>query len=246
MAVQTREELKEYCLRKLGKPVININVDDTQLEDRIDEALETYTEKHYDATIEQWVSYKLTQTDIDNGYIPIPDDILVVLNIMPVHQLIAHNNMFSYQYQIAVNQLSPWQPFDQVDYFMKIMNYESVMDLTSVTPTFSFSRHQKRLYVNENLGNLGVDYPFGMRVQKIVDPEGSGNTVYNDKWLKEYTCALFKRQWGENMKKFSGVQMLGGVELNGQQLFDEAMEELQQLEETLQDTYMEPISFFVG
>lgn len=245
MAVTSRDELKEYCLRRLGKPVININADDTQLEDRIDDALEIYTEKHYDATQEDWVSYVLTQTDIDNGYLTIPNNILVIMEILPFSEIVAYNNMFSYQYQIMANTLSPWQPFDQIDYYLKMMDYQNAMDMTTANPRFEFTRHAHQLKIHTNLDSLGVDFPLGVRVQRILDPE-TYTDVYNDKWLKEYCTSLFKRQWGENTKKFSGIQMLGGVEINGQQIYDEAVAELEKLEETLENTYMEPCSFIFG
>ena len=241
----TREELKEYCLRRLGKPVIQINVDDTQLEDRIDEALEVYQEKHYDATERDWVYYEITQADIDNGYVTVPDDILVVISILPFNEIIAQGNMFSYQYQIALSELSPWHPFDQLDYFMKVTNYESISDMTSVTPTMNFSRHGKKLKIFSELGDLGVGYKLGMQVQRIIDPE-QNVSVYNDKWLKEYTTAVFKRQWGENLSKFNEVQLLGGVTINGDRIMQEAMQEIERLNETLEATYSEPTGFIMG
>lgn len=245
MAVTTREELKQYALRKLGKPVININVDDTQLEDRIDEALETYQEKHFDATEMDWVFYELTQNDIDNGFIPIPADIMTVISVMPFNELFAQGDIFGYQYQLAISTLSPWKPFNQIDYFMNIANYESISEMTSVNPSIQFTRHADRLKIFSNISRLNIGYKIGIQVQRIIDPE-SNNKIYNDKWLKEYVTALFKKQWGENMKKFSGVTMLGGVELNGQQLFDEANLEIESLIETLQETYMEPCGFIMG
>lgn len=245
MAVQSREELKQYAMRKLGQPVININVDDTQLEDRIDEALETYQEKHFDATERDWVYYELTQTDIDNGYVTVPDDILVVISILPFNEIIAQGNMFSYQYQIALSELSPWTPFNQLDYFMKVTNYESIADMTTVTPTMDFSRHGRKLKIFAELGDIGVGFKLGMQVQRIIDPEQT-TSVYNDKWLKEYVTALFKRQWGENLSKFNGVQMLGGVELNGEGILTQALEEIQALEETLETTYQLPTDFIMG
>ena len=225
--------------------IININVDDTQLEDRIDDALEVFQEKHYDATERDWVYYELTQADMDNGYITVPDDILVVISILPFSEIVAQGNIFSYQYQIATSELSPWRPFDQIDYFMKVTNYESILDLTSVTPTIDFSRHQKKLRVFSDLTKLCVGYKFGVQVQRIIDPE-SVTAIYNDKWLKEYTTALFKRQWGENLSKFNEVQLLGGVTINGDRIMQEALQEIEQLLETLESTYMEPVGFIMG
>lgn len=245
MAVTSREELKQYCLRRLGQPVITINVDDTQLEDRIDEALEVYQEKHYDATERDWVYYELTANDFVNGYITLPDDILVVISILPFNEIIAQGNMFSYQYQIALSELSPWRPFNQLDYFMKVTNYESISDMTTVTPTMNFSRHGRKLKVFSELSDLGVGYKFGMQVQRIIDPEETVS-VYNDKWLKEYTTALFKRQWGENLSKFNEVQLLGGVTINGDRIMQESLQEIERLHETLENTYMEPTGFIMG
>jgi hypothetical protein len=245
MAVTTRLELKEYCLRKLGKPVININVDDTQVEDRVDEALETFQEKHYDATERDWVYYELTQTDLDNGWVAIPDDILVVIGLLPFSEIAAQADLFSYQYQLALKELSPWRPLNQLDYYMKVTNYESINDMTSVTPTFDFSKHAGKLKIFEDLKKLGVGYKLAVHVQRIIDP-AQVPKIYNDKWLKEFTTALVKRQWGENLKKMSGITLLGGVELNGQQIFDEAMDEIAKLEENLEETYMLPNDFIVG
>lgn len=245
MAVTSREELKQYCLRRLGQPVITINVDDTQLEDRIDEALEVYQEQHYDATERDWVYYELTQADIDNGYITVPDDILVVMNVLPFDDIISQGGMFSYQYQVALSSLSPWTPFNQIDYYMKMVNYESINELTGVTPTITFSRHARKLKVFSDISNLSVGYRIGAQVQRIINPEDV-NAVYNDKWLKEYTTAIFKRQWGENLSKFNEVQLLGGVTINGERIASEAIQEIEKLLETLENTYQEPVGFCIG
>jgi len=243
--IATREELKEYCLRKLGAPVINIEADDTQLEDRIDDAIQVYVEQHYDGTEEKWVSYLLTQTDIDSGYITLPDNILAVLEVRANSHLLGYRDMFSYQYQIKANQLSPFQVFDSVDYFMKMTNLQNTMDLTSVTPTFEHIRHAKKVKVATDLTRLGVDYPFVMKVAMILDPEDMVS-MYNDKWLKSYATALFKHQWGSNVKKYNEVQLIGGLTINGQQLFDEANQDIERLSEELETKYTEPFGFIFG
>tara|TARA_B100000929_G_scaffold290599_1_gene284997 strand:- start:123836 stop:124579 length:744 start_codon:yes stop_codon:yes gene_type:complete len=247
MSVNSREKLKEYCLRQLGKPVININVAEEQIQDRIDDALQKYTEEHYDGSVEEWVSYKITQEDIDNGYMSLPDNILVVTDIMPINEIVAHNSLFSYQYQVAMQELSNFTPFDSSDYFMKMFNYNSVSDMLSGASSYNFVRHQNRIYINSasSLGELGVDYPLGFKVIRLLDPQNAPS-MFNEVWLKKYTTALIKKQWGNNMKKMSGVQLLGGVELNGQQIYDEAVEEIEQLEVELEEKYSEPLSFIVG
>lgn len=242
----TRAQLKEYSLRKLGAPVINIEIDDTQIEDRIDDALQKFSEGHYDATSEEWVAYKLTQTDLDNEYVTLPEDILVVLEVMPVNDIVAHNNMFSYQYQAGLQQLSNFKPFDSLDYYMRMTHYEEVKQMLSAAQSFEFNRHENKLTIRSiDFNTLGLDFQLGIKVHRIIDPELFGS-VYNDTWLKAYTTALIKHQWGANVKKFSGVSLLGGVEINGQQIFDEAKEEIETLETELWEKYAEPIDFIMG
>lgn len=238
----TRQEYIDYCLRKLGKPVININVATDQLDDRVDEALDMFVDHHYDATVEDWLSYPITQTDIDNGYIELPDDIINVIDIIDVSELFAHTNMFSYQYQIAINELSPWQPFDQLDYFMKVTNYDSITSLTNVSPRFDYIRHGRQLKVYYD---FAVGYPLGLKVQRILDPN-TMTKIWNDPWLKKYGTALFKKQWAENVSKFENIQLLGGVTINGEQLMQRALDEIERLEEELEETYSYPTDFIFG
>ena len=246
MAIVTnRATLVEWCLRKLGKPVININVSTDQIDDRVDEALQVYQEKHYDATQEIWVAHTLTQADVDNRYVTLPDDILIVTQIQkPVSNLYTSDRMFDYNYQISVNELSPFQPIDQINYFMTVTNYEQIMDMVNTVPTFEYSRHLQRLVLNDSLVDMGVGYPLILRVFKLIDPNSS--KIYNDRWLKEYTAALIKRQWGENLSKHGQIQLLGGITLNGELIYSQAQEDIAKLEEQLQDVFSEPTDFFVG
>jgi len=244
MAIPTnRQQLIDYCLRKLGSPVINIEVADEQLDDRVDEAIEVYQEKHYDATEFKWVSYVLTENDINNGYITLPEHVHTVTEVAKTSGLFNNSGLFSYQYQIALNTLSPWQPFDSTDYFMKMTDYYNTVSLTDPDTRFVFSKHGRKLIIYEN--DLQAGLHIGIKIFQLIDPEEVAD-VYNDKWLKQYLVALIKRQWGENLKKFDNVQMLGSVELNGQQIFDEALAEIERLEEELEQVYSDPTDFFIG
>lgn len=240
----TREEFADYCLRKLGSPVININVAPEQIEDRIDEALETYREKHYDATEEQWVHYVITQDDLDNGYITVPNDILNVIELIPVglgNSGFASKDMFSYQYQIMAGEMQSWDPFDSVDYFIKMTSIDEIRMLTDPDPRFKYIRHQNKVRIYNDY-DMFVGQAVAMRVFKEVPDDD----IWNDKWLKSYASALIKRQWAENVSKFENIQLLGGVTINGDRLMQEATQELEQLEETLETTYQEPIGFIMG
>lgn len=241
--VTNRTEFIDYCLRRLGQPVININVAPEQVQDRIDEALEVYQEKHYDATEEQWIVYTLTQEDIDNKYITVPSDILSVIDILPTGLIFGgrdSGDMFNYQYQVMINQLSPWQPFDRLDYFMKMTDLEETRQMLDADPRFKFVRHEQKVRIYKD--TLDVGYPIVMRVFRLVDP----NFVWNDLWLKAYATALIKRQWGENTSKFQNIQLLGGVTINGEKLYTDALQEIEKLEERLETTYMEPVGFIMG
>lgn len=242
-----RDDFKDYCLRALGSPVINIEITPAQIEDRVQEAMDLYIEWHHDATEELWVSYPLTQDDIDNKYIEIPDDsnIIRVTEIRPMYESAYGDQMFNPIYQIQKHHLSAWKPFDSIDYFLRMTNLQETLDLISPTPTFEHVKHGNKLYVSQNLTELGVDFPFAMKVFKFLDPEVHVK-VYKDKWLKSYAIALLKRQWASNIKKYEQVQLLGGIVLNGKELYDEAKEEIEKLETQLEEKYQEPCGFLFG
>lgn len=244
--VSSRVDLSAWCLRKLGAPVININVAPEQIDDRIDEALQVYQEKHFDATQELWYAYKLTETDITNGYITLPDEFLSVVEIrqLTTNYSSSSDKMFDFNYQIGLNELSPFQSMDLINYYMVVTNYELIMDILTTVPRFEYSRHLNRLVLNDNLKSIGVGYPIVMRVYKIIDPDAS--SVYNDRWLKQYAAALIKRQWGENLMKHGQIQMIGGITVNGESIFQQAMDEITKLEDQLNDQFQEPTDFFVG
>lgn len=246
MAINNRAEFAEYCLRKLGKPVITINVAPEQVEDRIDEAVKAWQEKHYDGTEREWVAYTMTEQDVLNGYVTVPDDIIVVDQMMPMSTLYRENasdSLFSYRYQYFVQNMSPFQPLDMLNYYLTMTNLSEVNDMVNTTERFEFVRHKNRLSVFRGTWTTGEVLCF--HVYRQINPDANPK-AWQDKWLQQYATALIKQNWGSNMKKHGEIQLLGGVTVNGQQIFDEAVTELQALEEQLQDTYQEPVGFQVG
>lgn len=243
----SRATLGEWCLRKLGKGANIINVTADQLDDRIDEALMLFQEWHYDATEELWVTHSLNQTDIDNGYIILDDSFLTVSEIKMYSQQYYQSGepLFDFNYQVALSELDLFNPVDQINYFMTITNYEQIMDLTEAVPTFKYSRHQNKLMINTDIANYRVGYPVIMRVFKLIDPS-SCSKIYGDRWLMNYSTALIKKQWAENLMKFGGVQLAGGITLNADALYQQASEEITNLEQQLHDFYSEPIDFMIG
>lgn len=244
----SRESFGEYCLRSLGKPVININVAPEQVLDRIDEALQVYSEKHFDATENEWVAYRVTAEDVLRGYVTVPNDILVIDEIIgldEVAQSYADDEDFGYRYQLVMGSFSPFGSLDSLSYYMNVSYINELNSLIQVTPRFEYTRHKNRLNVYQSFKDYRVGNVLCMHVMRIINPDENPQ-VWNDKWLKEYTKALIKRQWGENMKKHGEIQLLGGVTVNGQQFYDEAIQEIADLETELETNYQLPIDCFMG
>ena len=220
MAVpNSRDTLIDYCLRALGAPVIEINVDDQQLDDRLDEAIQYYQEYHGDAVVRNVRKHKLTQDDITNGYIPIPETFLSVNNVLDVHARGSSAGMFDVSYQLHLNDI-----FDLGGpYGGGLVNYEITKqymsliqrNINGVYEKLEFSRHKNRLnfFSDEMLkspAGLGVGNYLIIDGYELVDPD-TFTDVYNDMFLKKYLTALIKRQWGANLIKFEGMQLPGGV-----------------------------------
>lgn len=244
----SRAEFTEYCLRKLGKPVIRINVAPEQVDDRIDDAIQAWNDKHYDGSEKAWIGYALTQEDILAGYITLPDDIMTVDQIVPMSTIYKENgsdSLFSYRYQFMMQNMSPFQPLDMLNYYMTMVNLQEVNDMVNTTERFEFTKHKSKLIIYRGMESSKVGEVLTFHVFKKIIPDVVPG-AWNDKWLKRYATALIKQNFGQNMKKHGEIQLLGGVSVNGQQIFDEATQEISDLEEELRSTYEEPIDFCLG
>jgi hypothetical protein len=245
----TRQGLIDYCKRRLGDPVIEINVDEDQLEDRVDEALQYYREYHSEATYRGYIQHQVTQTDIDNKYISISSNVQHVTKLFKLQQGIFSRNMFSVKYQMHMNDIANMHSYiGDLAYYEQVMQYMSLLDMRlNGTPQVDYVRKQNRLYIHGNFEDEDVkvgEYVVA-EVYSIIDA-GDHTAVWNDLWLKEYTTALIKLQWGSNLIKFEGMQMPGGVTLNGRQLYEDAMGELERLREKLRNDHELPVDFFIG
>lgn len=245
----SRQDLIDYCLRSLGAPVIEINVDEDQVSDRIDEAIQFYQEYHSDAVVRIYKKHKVTQADIDNRYIPIGDEILFVNRIFPINGGTTGTGMFSVDYQIHLNDI-----FDMQNAYGGLLNYEmtqqylSLIDrqISGMQHISTFSRHLDRLAIEIDWeANVSVGSFIIVEGYQAINPD-TYTDVYNDRFLKKYATALIKRQWGLNLIKFEGMQLPGGVTLNGRQIYDDAVQDIEKIEEEMQLTYEMPPHFFVG
>jgi hypothetical protein len=246
----SRATLIEYCKRRLGDPVIEINIDEDQLEDRVDEALQYYQEYHSDATIRTYLKHQITATDVSNEYITLSNDIIFVSKLFPISSSFNSSyNFFDIKYQMMLNDIADLQNFaGDLAYYEQMQQYLSLLDMKlNGTPQVQFSRKQNRLYIFGDFADEDIkagEYIIA-EVYSIVDPE-TYTSIYNDMWLKEYTTSLIKQQWGQNLIKFEGMQLPGGVTLNGRQIYDDATGEIERLRENLRLEHELPPDFFVG
>lgn len=242
----TREAFKEYCLRKLGKPVIEINVDDDQVEDRIDEALAYYHDYHFDGTEKVYLAHSVTEEDKTNRYLTIPEAVIGVVNIFDIGDSYSTNNLFNIRYQIALNDLFAFNYGPFAPYYMALQNVALAEELFVGRQSLRYNRHVNKLYIDMDWEAKIVtgEYIIVEAYQK-VDPE-TYSDVWADRWLQRYATAQIKKQWGENLKKFEGLQMPGGLTFNGQKIWDEATDELQKLEDEMISSYSLPVSDMIG
>ena len=257
----TRETLKQYCLRNLGKPVIDINVDDDQVEDRIDEALQYFAQYHVDGVERMYLKYLVTADDITrmttdasesvtensvtttykraDNFLVVPSSVISVINVFPLSDR-ANLNMFDVRYQLRLNDLYDFSSTSIVHYQMTMQHLDFLDHILVGEKPMRFNQLSNRLYVDMD---WGTDITAGeyliFEVYRKVDPD-TYTDLYDDIYLKRYLTALIKRQWGQNLSKFSGTAMLGGVTLNGPELFSSAIDEQQRLEEEIRLNYEEP------
>jgi len=247
MATPTsRADFKEYCLRKLGKGVIQINVSDQQVEDRIDDALEYFQEYHSDAITRTYVKHQVTQADIDNEYISLDNSVTTVVRVLSIDDGTASSSMFDVRYQMHLNDVFDFTSVDASQYVSMRQHLTMLDDLFNGTTPIRHERHTDRLYMDMNWSdNLVVDSYIIIECYKVIDPT-TFPQIWGDRFLREYCTALVKEQWGMNVSKYEGISLPGGVTMNGRAILDEAKTEIAELEEQMQLRHELPVDFFQG
>lgn len=233
MALPTnRTEFTEYCLRSLGKPVININVDNSQIDDRIDEALKMYWDYHYDGTEKIYYKYEVTpQTKIDK-YVPMPENVIGVVNLFPFGVGYGTGDIFNIQYQIALNDLYTLTSVSMVPYYTAMTHISFLEEMLVGKQPIRYNRHMNRLYIDMNWDRIADGQFIVAEAYQVVDPDVY-TKAWSDRWLMKYATALIKEQWGTNLTKFSGVELPGGVMFNGERILSDAREERLKLEKDI-------------
>ena len=266
----TKATLKSYCLRALGHGVIDINVSDDQVDDRLDEALQYFAEYHYDGVERMLLKHQITSADITRGtsdasttatdvvdssvtatwtegkgYIPIPSSVLSVVQVFPFSDTTT-SNMFDLRYQLRLNDLYDFSSTSIMHYEMTLQHLDFLEHVLVGEVPIRFNQHQQRLYLDMDWNNdVTADEYIVIECYRKLDPT-TYTDVYNDMYLKRYATSLIKKQWGANLSKFNGVAMLGGVTMNGETIYSQAIEEITKLEEQIQLAFELPPMHMIG
>jgi hypothetical protein len=275
----SRQGLVDYCLRKLGAPVLEINVAEEQIEDLVDDAIQLFQERHFDGVYQTYLKYQITQEDIDRGRAKNIDEVGIastsvtanivgdittfnyyensnflqvpshIIGINKIFQLGGSNSissgMFSFKYQLFLNDIYYWGSSELLTYTMTKTYLEDIDFLLTTQKQIRFNKRQDRLYMDIDWSSLRVGEYLIIDCYRMMDPNDYSK-VWNDSFLKPYLTALIKRQWGQNLIKFQGVKLPGGIELNGRQLFDDGQKELEAIIEKMSSTYELPPLDMIG
>jgi len=275
----TREELKEYCLRQLGAPVLEINVADEQVEDLLDDTLQYFNERHYDGVERMYLKYKVSQDDINRGkatgtdgigittttgtsniagfgtttfnfyensnYIQVPDSVIGIEKIFKFDTSSISAGMFGIKYQLFLNDLYSFNSIELLQYAMTKTYLEDIDFLLTTDKQIRFNKRQNRLYLDIDWGAQNKDTFFVIDCQRALDPNNFSK-VFNDSFVKRYLTSAIKRQWGQNLIKFQGVKLPGGIELNGRQLYDDGQRELDEIKQRMAMDYEMPPLDLIG
>ena len=266
----TKQQLLDYCKRQLGAPVVEINVDDDQADDILDDALQFFQEYHYDGTIRTYLKHQITQSEIDNqktnsnvtsstsggsdnggttwlegnNYIELPESVISVVRVLDISS--STNNMFDLRYQLRLNDLYDLNSTSILHYEMVQQHLGMLDDMLVGSAFMRHSKHGNRLYIDMDWSaNINAGEYIVIECIRKQDPT-TFTDIFNDVWLKKYTTAKLKLQWGQNLIKFEGIVLPGGITLNGRQLVDDAKEEITKLEEELRLGYELPVMDIVG
>lgn len=256
--ILSRAAFKDYCLRRLGFPVIQINVDDDQVEDRIDDALQYWSDYHFDGTQKTYYVYRLTEQDITRKYIDLHQEVVIdaegnqvdiigVNRVFPISETASTGtNMFDLRYQLRLNELYDFTSASYVNYSMTMSHLRSLEQMFTGETPIRYSRHMNRLYIDWGWGSsVKAGDVMVAECYSTINPEVY-TEAWNDRWLKEYATALIKRSWAQNLKKFGGIQLPGGVTLNGTELYSEATSDIERLEQEVIDNFGGVLEFYMN
>ena len=247
MAVPTsRATFKEYCLRKLGKPVIEINVDDDQIDDRIDECIRYYWDYHFDGTEKTYYKQAVTDQIKSDKYITLPENIIGAIRVFQIGDpSIRASDMFNIRYQIALNDLYQLTTVSLLPYYMAMQHLGTITELLVGQQPIRYNRHTNKMHIDMDWTKIDVGQFLLVEAYEVIDPDTYTN-AWGDRWLQEYTTQKIKYQWGSNLTKFSGMVLPGGVQFNGEKILDDAEKAIEKLEQEMISSYSLPVADMIG
>ena len=280
----SKTELKQYCLRQLGAPVLEINVADEQIDDLMDDALQYFQERHFDGVEKMYLKHQLTEDEVNRGqarndinstndvgivttsatstsisgygttttnwyetsnFLQVPDSVIGIEKVFKFDSSTISTGMFSIKYQLFLNDLYQFSSLDLLQYAMTKTYLEDIDRLLTTDKQIRFNQRQDRLYLDIDWTAEEKDNWLVIECYRILDPD-TYTGVYNDSFLKRYLTALIKRQWGQNLIKFRGVKLPGGIELNGREIYEDAEREIDNLRTKMMQDYELPPYDFIG
>ena len=285
----SRQQLIDYCLRKLGAPVLEINVDDDQIDDAVDDAFQFFNERHFDGVERMYLKYRISEEDINRGkahgtttttmggtgtghgivntsgistsiagygtttsnwyetsnFLQVPEDVLGVEKIFKFDTSSISGGMFSIKYQLFLNDLYYFNSVELMQYAMTKTYLEDIDFLLTTDKQLRFNKKQDRLYIDIDWAAEEAGTYLVLDCYRALDPEAF-KQIYNDSFVKPYVTALIKKQWGQNLIKFKGTKLPGGIELNGRELYDDAVNELSEIKERMTLEYEVPPLDMIG
>lgn len=245
MTPKSRTDLKNYCLRALGSPLVKINIDDTQIDDRIDDAIEFFRLYHYDGIETVYLKHEITQADIDNQYIPISPLVYGVVNVFNMPAGSSSGNMFGPQYQMRLNDLNDLSSTTMSYYSMAMQHIQTVDHVLNGHIMFDFNRLLDKLNLHINWANdVKVGNYILVEAYRVLDPN-EYTSMWGEPWFRAYCIALFKIQWATNLQKFANMQLPGGISFDSQTIMQQGMDEKQRLEDDL-ISKLAPLNMFIG
>lgn len=240
-----RATFSQWCLRKLGYPVIEVNVDPDQVDDRIDEALTYFGDYHFEGSETTLFKYQITADDIANKYITLPPNIIGAVDIFPIAMGLNTNNLFNIRYQIALNDLYTLTSVSMTPYYMAMQHIQFLEYILVGKQPFRYNRYINQFHLDTDWTFFNVGDYVIIQAYLVVDPAVYVG-VWSDRWLQRYATSLIKQQWGNNTKKYGNMMMPGGTIFTGQQIFDEATKEREELEAEMINTWSLPATHFIG
>lgn len=246
MLPTTREEVKDYVMRRLGAPVINVDVAEEQVEDRIDDALALFYEQHYDGSDKHYLTHQVTEEDKTNKYITLPENIVGAVDIFPLYGSGGRvGNIFDIQYQIALNDLYNLTTVSMIPYMVTMTHLNVINELLIGKVPMQYVKSSNRVYLQTDWSYIPTGGYLLFDCYQIISADEFPD-VFKDRWFLAYVTALVKKQWASHLSKLDGVQLLGGVRLNGPMMYEQAEREIEKLELELVDRYKMPPMDFIA